>query len=188
MRLLRFGTTAALVFLAACVITETAYEKDGKHYGVIDGAFRGRWYNFYERGLSYADGGYCDEAIADFEAAIALRADDQRRARFVAAVADPLLQHASWDAPTSDGIEITFLPGVTDTPAEVERVGRFAAETGLDLIQLRNLNIDPDYYFQAVGPPPREEPLGLAAMMARLKDLAPDLRFGYFNPSLDPEA
>jgi len=85
-------------------------------------------------------------------------------------------------------LNLLYLPGVTDTPAEVERVGRFAAETGLDLIQLRNLNIDPDYYFQAVGPPPREEPLGLAAMMARLKDLAPDLRFGYFNPSLDPEA
>ncbi|MBU1741492.1 MAG: radical SAM protein [Proteobacteria bacterium] len=85
-------------------------------------------------------------------------------------------------------LNLLHLPGVTDTPGEVERLGRFAAETDLDLIQLRNLNLDPDYYFQAVGPPPQEEPLGLATMMARLEKLAPNLGFGYFNPCLDPEA
>ncbi|MEO0814973.1 MAG: hypothetical protein AAFY60_19090, partial [Myxococcota bacterium] len=45
------------------------------------GAFRGRWYNFYERGRSYLDGGYVPEAISDFEHALALRPRDQRRAR-----------------------------------------------------------------------------------------------------------
>ena len=44
--------------------------------------------------------------------------DGDQRTRLAAAVADSLLQHASWDSPLSDGIEITFLPGVTDTAAD----------------------------------------------------------------------
>jgi phosphoribosylformylglycinamidine synthase len=57
--------------------------------------------------------------------------DDDQRSRFVAAVADPLLQHATWDAPTSDGVEITFLPGVTDTAADA--VVHAAAQLGIEL-------------------------------------------------------
>jgi phosphoribosylformylglycinamidine synthase subunit PurSL len=41
-----------------------------------------------------------------------------QRTRLAAALADPLLQHATWDAPACDGIEITLLPGVTDTAAD----------------------------------------------------------------------
>ncbi len=44
--------------------------------------------------------------------------DDAQRTRLAAALADPLLQQATWDAPTSDGIEVTLLPGVTDTTAD----------------------------------------------------------------------
>ncbi len=44
--------------------------------------------------------------------------DDSQRVRLAAALADPLLQHASWDAPTSAGIEVTLLAGVTDTTAD----------------------------------------------------------------------
>ncbi len=44
--------------------------------------------------------------------------DGDQRDRLAAALADPLLQHATWDAPQSDGIEVTFLPGVTDTAAD----------------------------------------------------------------------
>ena len=44
--------------------------------------------------------------------------DDEQRNRLTAALADPLLQHATWDAPVGDGIEVTFLPGVTDTAAD----------------------------------------------------------------------
>lgn len=32
--------------------------KDGKRYGEIVGVWRARWWNFYERGLSYAEGGF----------------------------------------------------------------------------------------------------------------------------------
>lgn len=71
----------SVVLVASCAITEKVYERDGETFGTIDGAFRGRWYNYYERGLSFLEGGYFDDAIADFEAALALRDRDQRRAR-----------------------------------------------------------------------------------------------------------
>ena len=58
-----------------------AYTRDGVAYGVTGGSFRGRWWNYYERGRSYADGGYWAEAAADFRAALAQRDVDQRWAR-----------------------------------------------------------------------------------------------------------
>ncbi len=57
--------------------------------------------------------------------------DDDQRTRLAAAVADPLLQVASWDAPSSHGIEVTLLPGVTDTAADA--VLHAADQLGIDL-------------------------------------------------------
>jgi phosphoribosylformylglycinamidine synthase subunit PurSL len=37
--------------------------------------------------------------------------------RLASFLADPLLQTATWDVPVSEGVEVTFLPGVTDTAA-----------------------------------------------------------------------
>ena len=53
--------------------------------------------------------------------------DDDQRTRLAAAIADPLLQHASWDPPQADGIEVTFLPGVTDTVCRRSDARRVAA-------------------------------------------------------------
>src|SRR5262249_23814271 len=58
------------------------YVKDGVRYGVTSGQiWRGRWWNYYERGISYAAGEFWDEAMADFQAALAQYAQDERRAR-----------------------------------------------------------------------------------------------------------
>jgi hypothetical protein len=57
------------------------YARDGKEYGKVDGAFRHRWWNYYERGLSYAEGEYYHEALSDFREAIDQRSEDQRMAR-----------------------------------------------------------------------------------------------------------
>ncbi|MCG6881665.1 MAG: hypothetical protein LJE96_21285 [Deltaproteobacteria bacterium] len=54
---------------------------DGKTYGKVQGSFRGRWWNYYERGLSYADGRFFEEAARDFRTAIQKREKDQRMAR-----------------------------------------------------------------------------------------------------------
>jgi len=56
-------------------------KKDGKVYGVTKGSFRHRWWNYYERALSFADGSFWKEAEDDLREAIRQREDDQRRAR-----------------------------------------------------------------------------------------------------------
>jgi hypothetical protein len=48
---------------------------------VTAGAFRGRWWNHFERGVSYADGRLWKQAEEDFQQALRQRATDQRRAR-----------------------------------------------------------------------------------------------------------
>ena len=58
-----------------------------------------------------------------------LDADDLARLHDV--LVDPLLQHGSWELPTTHGIEITLLPGVTDTAADA--VLHAARVLGLDV-------------------------------------------------------
>jgi tetratricopeptide (TPR) repeat protein len=58
------------------------YTKDGQEYGVTSSqVWRGRWWNDYERGSSYAAGEFWFEAIADLQEAIKQRDQDQRRTR-----------------------------------------------------------------------------------------------------------
>ena len=57
------------------------HQKDGKQYGVVKGLFRERWWNFYERAVSYSEGGFWNEAMVDFKEALRQREADQRRAR-----------------------------------------------------------------------------------------------------------
>jgi hypothetical protein len=55
--------------------------KDGQPCGVTEGAFRSRWWNYYERGQSFAACGMWPEAEKDLRQALSLRSQDQRRAR-----------------------------------------------------------------------------------------------------------
>ena len=85
-------------------------------------------------------------------------------------------------------INYFVLPGFTDEEDEWRELCRFIEETGLDLIQMRNLNIDPEWYLHMISFAPKSKILGIRKLMGRLKDRFPDLRFGYFNPCLDPGA
>lgn len=71
------------LFPLSCVVqpSKPIYIRDGKVYGKVQGAFRHRWWNYYERGLSYAEGEFFPEAIEDLRAAIQQRVKDQRMAR-----------------------------------------------------------------------------------------------------------
>ena len=82
-------------------------------------------------------------------------------------------------------INYFVLPGFTDQVSEYDSLCGFIEETGLDLIQMRNLNIDPEWYMELMRPPV-EKTIGIRQMTKRLKDRFPNLRFGYFNPCLDP--
>ncbi len=69
------------LFLRCNTPPDPKYVKDGKQYGVVQGLFRERWWNFYERGVSFSDGAFWQEAAADFKEALRQRDRDQRRAR-----------------------------------------------------------------------------------------------------------
>jgi TolB-like protein len=73
---------SGLLFFS-CAVQQDAQPKtkNGKLYGVVQGAFRHRWWNYFERGLSFAEGGFLDDAISDLTTAIRQRFKDQRMAR-----------------------------------------------------------------------------------------------------------
>ncbi len=52
-------------------------------------------------------------------------------------------------------------------------------DAGVDLIQLRNLSIDPVMYLDAMGV--TDEGLGMKTMVDRVKAEVPRLQYGYFN-------
>ncbi len=81
-------------------------------------------------------------------------------------------------------INLLTLPGLTDRPEEAAALRRLIEDTGLDMIQWRNLNIDPEVYLAELGLAPPEERLGIAELIADLKRRYPRLRHGYFNPKL----
>jgi pyruvate-formate lyase-activating enzyme len=70
-------------------------------------------------------------------------------------------------------------PGVSDAPEEVEALLKFVAETGIDMIQMRNLSIDPDYYNREMGL--HGKGIGMYRLLQRLKKEFPRLQFGYYN-------
>ena len=75
-------------------------------------------------------------------------------------------------------INLLVFPGLTDRETEIERLIELIRRTDLDLIQMRNLNIDPDLYLEAMG---RGQGIGIFQMIDVLKAEFPSLQFGYFN-------
>jgi len=76
--------SAASMMIISCAQPQSApvYVKDGKEYGKTEGAFfRHRWWNYYERALSFSDGEFHKEAILDLKIAVEQRPEDQRMAR-----------------------------------------------------------------------------------------------------------
>ncbi len=76
-------------------------------------------------------------------------------------------------------INYLISPGVNDAPEEVQELKQFVADTGLDMIQMRNLSIDPDYYNKALRVTRRG--IGIYRLLAELKREFPKLQFGYYN-------
>jgi len=75
--------SAACLLILSCAQPQSAplYVKDGKEYGKVTGTFRHRWWNYYERALSFSDGEFYKEAVSDLKIAIEQRPEDQRMAR-----------------------------------------------------------------------------------------------------------
>jgi wyosine [tRNA(Phe)-imidazoG37] synthetase (radical SAM superfamily) len=75
-------------------------------------------------------------------------------------------------------INLLVFPGVTDRESEVQGLVNLIRRTRLDLIQMRNLNIDPDLYLNAMG---KGHGMGISQMIDILKQEFPLLQLGYFN-------
>jgi len=77
-------------------------------------------------------------------------------------------------------VNMLLFPGLNDQSAEIEAWQEFLRDTGVDMIQLRNLNMDPDELRKAV-PFFLEPGSGVPVMVRQLQDAVPELQFGSFS-------
>ncbi len=85
-------------------------------------------------------------------------------------------------------VNLLYFPGITDTEAEVEALIELFRSCGVCLVQLRNLNIDPEYYPDLLRDVDFGPSLGLASFRKRIRRACPWISFGYFNPWLGDKA
>jgi pyruvate-formate lyase-activating enzyme len=85
-------------------------------------------------------------------------------------------------------VNLLCFPGVTDTEPEREALSELIDATGLHMLQLRNLNIDPDLYRAALPASALGKGRGMRWLRATLARRFPKLRFGYFNPAVGGKA
>ncbi len=74
-------------------------------------------------------------------------------------------------------------PGVNDREDEIRALAGLIDEIGIDMIQMRNLSIDPVLYLDALGV--TCQGVGMLAMLERHKARFPQLQYGYFNRTRD---
>jgi pyruvate-formate lyase-activating enzyme len=82
-------------------------------------------------------------------------------------------------------INYFVFPGMTDSVEEYEALRTLIRDTGLNMIQWRNFNIDPDWYLEKIGVADTGECMGVRQMMQLLQEEFPALKFGYFNPPIE---
>jgi pyruvate-formate lyase-activating enzyme len=76
-------------------------------------------------------------------------------------------------------INYLVFPGVSDRREEVDALKRLILDVGVDLIQMRNLSLDPTLYLGTLGVQGRG--IGMVTMLQELKGEFPKLQYGYFN-------
>ena len=82
-------------------------------------------------------------------------------------------------------INYFVFPGMTDSVEEYEALRKLIKDTGLNMIQWRNFNIDPDWYMGKVGAYETGECIGVKQLMSLIREEFPHLKFGYFNPPIE---
>ncbi len=82
-------------------------------------------------------------------------------------------------------INYFVFPGMTDSVEEYEALRKLIRDTDLQMIQWRNFNIDPDWYLGKTGVTETGECLGMKQMLELIREEFPNLKFGYFNPSIE---
>ncbi len=82
-------------------------------------------------------------------------------------------------------INYFVFPGMTDCIEEFEALCELISTTGLNMIQWRSFNIDPDWYLGKMGVTETGDFLGIKQMMDLIHEQFPDVKFGYFNPPIE---
>jgi hypothetical protein len=77
-------------------------------------------------------------------------------------------------------INLLCFPGLIDCEDEVEALLSFLRETETRLVQLRNLNIDPELLWSRV-PQPSGAPIGMRALIETLRRDASEVEIGNFS-------
>jgi len=76
-----------------------------------------------------------------------------------------------------------IFPGLTDDPAEMEQLIKIVTDFRVDYIQMRNLNIDPEWYVQELDLSNKTTTaVGILRWQKLIKEKSPWIRFGYYNP------
>jgi wyosine [tRNA(Phe)-imidazoG37] synthetase (radical SAM superfamily) len=78
------------------------------------------------------------------------------------------------------------LPGFTDSIQEFEALCTLIRLHHPNFIQLRNLNMDPEWYQESLALTKDTKTLGIRQWFNLLQKEFPALRFGYFNPQINP--
>ncbi|NLU43132.1 MAG: radical SAM protein [Firmicutes bacterium] len=81
-------------------------------------------------------------------------------------------------------INLLTMPGFTDQEAEAEALFALLDELPIGMVQLRNLNIDPDVFYEYMGWP-QEAAMGISALIDELESRYPDLRVGNYSRGVD---
>ncbi|HPS59365.1 MAG TPA: radical SAM protein, partial [Spirochaetota bacterium] len=87
------------------------------------------------------------------------------------------------DAGIFVSINLFFMPGFTDSGSEVESLVSLLKKFPVNMIQTRNMNIDPDYFFEKIAFTDRDA-IGISPMIEMLRRDYPAMRLGYYNPPL----
>jgi pyruvate-formate lyase-activating enzyme len=70
-------------------------------------------------------------------------------------------------------------PGINDREDEIEALLKLIESAGIDLIQMRNLSIDPALYWKTLGAD--GSGIGMKRMLDLVKQEVPRMQYGYFN-------
>ena len=89
-------------------------------------------------------------------------------------------RHGGWTS-----INYFAFPGMTDSEEEYQALRKLIQDTGLKMIQWRNFNIDPDWYFEKIGVTETAPSMGIKTLMQKIKEEFPHIKYGYFNPPIE---
>ncbi|MBO4852269.1 MAG: radical SAM protein [Schwartzia sp.] len=77
-------------------------------------------------------------------------------------------------------LNLLYFPGFNDRPEELAAWKEFFREQSVQMIQIRNLNLDPDFFLKTM-PPENKKPLGAQSFLHALHEAFPSMTIGSFS-------